>query len=120
MKSIKVKFVKFFMNIFPNSPKYQENHFVQEIFRHKKYTSLTQQEKDAFLDRLVNLNIEEARRKPFDLFFPSNSFKVLLKDKKVLDLGCSICGTTIQMGEDWQVKEFHSIDVKASSIYRFF
>ncbi|WP_296384963.1 class I SAM-dependent methyltransferase [Winogradskyella sp.] len=116
MASIKVKFVKFLMNIFPNKPKYQENHFVQEIFRHEKYTSLSQQEKEIFLDRLVNLNIKEARRKPFDLFFPSHSFKDLLIDKKVLDLGCSIGGTTIQMGEDWKVKEFQGIDVSEESI----
>lgn len=116
MESMKVKFVKFLMNILPNKPKYQENHFVQEIFRHQKYTSLSQQEKQLFLDRLVKLNIEEAKRKPFDLFFPSHSFMELLKDKKVLDLGCSIGGTTIQMGEDWKVKEFHGIDVSEESI----
>ena len=116
MTTIKVSFVKFLMTLFPNKPEYQENHFVQEIFRHEKYKSLTEKEKEAFLDRLVNLNIEEAKRKPFDLFFPSHSFKELLKDKKVLDLGCSIGGTTIQMGEDWKVRELHGIDVSEESI----
>ena len=116
MASVKVKFVKFLMNLFKSTPKYKENHFVQEIFRHEKYTSLSGQGKEEFLNRLVKFNIEEASGKPFDLFFPSYSFKELLKDKKVLDLGCSIGGTTIQMGEDWKVREFHGIDVSEESI----
>ncbi|MEE9379544.1 MAG: class I SAM-dependent methyltransferase [Candidatus Lokiarchaeia archaeon] len=112
----KVKVVKFLMNVLPNKPKYQENHFIQEIFRHPKYISLTQNEKKLFFERLVRLNIIEAKRKPFDLFFPSHSFRKMMEGKRVLDLGCSIGGDTISMGENWNVKEFYGIDANQESI----
>ena len=114
MKNVKI--IKFLMNVLPNRPKYQENHFVSEIFRHPKYTSLSQNEKELLLEKLVNNNIIEERHKPFDLFYPSYSLKNIFKGKKVLDLGCGIGGTTIAMGEKWAVSEFFGIDVNQESI----
>lgn len=113
---LRVKFCKFLMNLLPSKPKYQENYFVQEIFRHEKYTSLSQTEKEQFFERLVKYNISEAKRKPFDLFYPSYSFKKIMEGKIVLDLGCSIGGDTIALGENWNVKGFYGIDVSDDSI----
>lgn len=113
---IKVKVVKFLMNVLPNKPKYQESLFVQEIFRHPKYISLTQSEKEEFFERILKLNIIAEKEKPFDLFFPSHSFRKILEGKRVLDLGCSIGGHTISMGENWNVKEFIGIDASQESI----
>lgn len=112
----KVKAVKFLMNVLPNKPKYHESHFVQEIFKHPKYTSLMQNEKELLFERLVRLNIIEAKQKTFDLFFPSYSFSKMLEGKRVLDLGCSIGGATISMGENWNVMEFYGIDASQESI----
>src|SRR5688572_10486444 len=110
---MKVAVAKYIMNAFPNRPKYQEDHFISEIFRHPNYTSLSSQEKEVLLEKLTKNNIEDAKRKPFDDFFPSHSFKETLKGKRVLDLGCGIGGTTIAMGEKWEVSEFYGIDVNA-------
>jgi ubiquinone/menaquinone biosynthesis C-methylase UbiE len=112
----KVIFVKYLMNVLPNKPKYQEKHFVSEIFRHSKYTSLSKNKKDLFLERLVNYNFIEGRHKPFDLFYPSFSLKKITCGKKVLDLGCSVGGKTIFMGEKWGVSEIYGIDVNQDSI----
>jgi len=112
----KVRFAKFIMNILPNKPEYQEKHLVQEIFRHPKYTSLNQNEKELLFEKLVNNNIIEGKQKPFDLYFPSYSLKNILGGKKVLDLGCGIGGKTICMGEKWEVSEFYGIDVSQETI----
>src|SRR5665647_744412 len=112
----KVKVVKFLMNVLPNKPEYQENHFCQEMFRHPKYISLTQNEKELFFERIVKLRIIEAKRKPFDLFFPSYYFRKIIEGKRVLDIGCGIGGDTISMGENWNVKEFYGIDVSQNCI----
>ena len=112
----KVKIAKFLMNVLPNNPKYQENHFVSEIFRHPKYTSLSQNEKELVLEKLVKNSIIEARQKPFDLFYSSYSLKNILEGKKVLDLGCGIGGDAIVLGEKWNVSEFYGIDVNQQSI----
>lgn len=50
------------------------------------------------------------------MFFPSYSLRTILEGKRVLDLGCSIGGDTISMGENWNVKEFIGIDVSQDSI----
>lgn len=113
---ISVKVAKFFMNVLPAKPTYQEEYFMSEIFRHPKFTSLPQNEKEGVLENLVNNNIKEERRKPFDSFYPSLSLKNILKGKRVLDLGCGIGGTTMAMGEKCQVREFYGIDVNPDSI----
>jgi len=113
---MKVKLAKFLMNLFPNRPKYQEDHFISEIFKHPKYLSFSEEEKEMFRERMVRKNIKEAEKKPFDLFYPNISFKTLLSGKRVLDLGCGIGGKTIWMGENWGVKEFYGIDVNEESI----
>jgi len=111
----KAVIAKFFMNLFPNKPKYQEEHFVSEIFRHPKFTSLSQDSKNVLL-KLVKNNIIEGNRKPYDLYFPSVALKENLIWKKVLDLGCGIGGKTIADGEKWEVNEFYGIDVNKSSV----
>jgi len=112
----KVMIAKYLMNICPNKPKFQENHFAQEIFRHPNYTELSQDKKEALLNRLVNNNFNEAKSKPFDLFFPTYPLKKLLEGKNVLDLGCSIGGKTIYLGEEYNVNKFYGIDVSKQSI----
>lgn len=112
----KVKVAKFLMNVLPNKPKYQESHFAQEIFRHPKYISLTQNEKELFFERILKLRIIEENGKPFDLFFPSYPFRKMLEGKRVLDLGCGIGGATISRGENWNLKEFIGIDVSQDAI----
>jgi len=112
----KVNMVKYLMNILPNKPKFQEYHFVQELFRHPKYISMNKNEKEMFYERLVNNNIREENIKPFDLFFPSFDFKSILEGKRILDLGCGIGGHTISMGESWNVKEFYGIDFNHENI----
>jgi ubiquinone/menaquinone biosynthesis C-methylase UbiE len=112
----KVRVAKYLMNARPRTPTYQEAKFVSEVFKHPRYTSLSEPEKAAFVERLVRLNIQEHSRKPLDLFFPSHSLEAALAGKRVLDLGCGIGGLIFALGERWKVREFYGLDVNQRSI----
>jgi SAM-dependent methyltransferase len=112
----KARVAKYLMNAMPSTPEYQETQFVSEVFRHPNYTSLSEPEKDQFVERLVRSNIMENVRKPFDLFFPSYPLAHALREKRVLDLGCGIGGLAFAMGDRWKVREFYGLDVNKDSI----
>lgn len=116
MSEGRVRLARLLMNVRPRTPFYQETKFVSEIFKHPNYTSLTGSEKEAFVDRLVRLNIQEHSHKPFDLFFPSRSLTAVLAGKCVLDLGCGIGGLIFSLGDRWKVREFYGLDVNQDSI----
>lgn len=112
----KVMLAKWLMNALPNTPTYQEKYFVSEIFRHPNYCSLDSDDQLSLCEKFVENNILEAKHKPFDLFYPSYSFRDMFEGKKLLDLGCSIGGKTFYLGEKWKVGEFCGIDVNQQSI----
>ena len=114
--SITGKIAKFFMNVMPNQPVYQEEFFIQELFRHATYTSLSTDEKIGYHQRIVGLNVEKAKKKPFDLFYPKHNLKKEFEGKKLLDLGCSIGGDTFVMGENWKPKALTGLDFSKESI----
>ena len=109
--SLEATIVKFMMNLLPKKPEYQEKHFVQEIFRHSNYTSLSKNEKRLLINRLIKNHINESKNKQYDLYYPSYPLKKVLNGRKVLDLGCGIGGKTIHQGEYWGVSEICGIDV---------
>jgi len=83
--SFKAKMARYFMNLMPNSPVYQEEFFVQELFKHPNYTALSEENKKHYHQRIVGLNIKKAKTKPFDLFYPGYDLKKAFKGKKLLD-----------------------------------
>ncbi len=112
----KAKIARFFMNLMPNEPVYQEEFFVQELFRHPKYNSLDNRGKKEYHQRIVKLNVEKAKKKPFDLFYPKLDLKKIFVGKNLLDMGCSVGGDTFVMGENWKPKTLTGLDFSADSI----
>ncbi len=104
------------MDWMPNTPSYELTHFQQEYFRHPDFLSLKGTEKKRQIIRFVENDFLEGQSKPFDHYYPGYDFRRLLKDKTILDLGCSIGGKSIAWAEQWRVRELVGIDVNRNSI----
>ena len=101
------------MNLFPRKPQFSPSIPKNENIRHKKFTNLNREEKDKLLLEFATAHYQMDKKHPFDQYseYFGISLKKLLKNKKVLDLGCSYGGKTVSFAERWGVKEMVGTEV---------
>ena len=99
--SLKVRFAKAAMKVFPARPTIDLNHPMQEYFRHTEFKMASEAQKQKTLFTLAKNHYLEDQSKPFDLFFSGYSLRELLRGKKILDLGCGTGGHILSCAERW-------------------
>ena len=111
MKQVTVQLAKAVMNLLPYKPTYDITRPDSDIINHKDFINANVEKKKKILFEMSRSQYLGEQVKPFDHYFPGQSFKKLLFGKKILYLGCWCGGKSVSYAERWGVKNMHGIDI---------
>ena len=101
------------MNLFPSKPEFGIHKPKNETIRHNDFLNLSDEDKKFTLETISKNHYDEEQDLNFDHFYEYFGINLphILKNKDVLDLGCSYGGKSVSMAERWQVSSLEGIDV---------